>query len=417
MAAHRFGPLFERAIALIDEANALDPATIRVDGEPAPKELTHARMLTEWVERLRPDASEALLLAARAHHIRRWESPRDGYPAGRRGYLRWRRDLQLRHARHAHGILETAGYEEAVIERVERIIRKKTPRRDPEGQTYEDGLTLVFLETQLRDLAAHTGPDTLDGVLRKTWRKISPTAREIAMRDVLAPEDRALIERALGEDPPPPDAQAPTMVAMSAGDEFARELLEALPDRFAAALPDSSPDSRLAAVVTARQLATLVRATRASYVLHIGGELAYTDLHVAGAFGHTGQIEIVERSPRVAGAIREAAERHALADRMRIHFGDPPEVVHALNGPYDLAVLSGRWSEYERMFDDLTRLIRTGGALTITNAAPLADALARDPDEPEASALRRFLALIATDERYLLSTGRNFASVLAARVR
>ena len=42
---------FERAIALIDEANAPDPVTIEVDGRPAPKELTHARMLTAWVER------------------------------------------------------------------------------------------------------------------------------------------------------------------------------------------------------------------------------------------------------------------------------------------------------------------------------------------------------------------------------
>ena len=37
-------------------------------------------------------------------------------------------------------------------------------------------------------------------------------------------------------------------------------------------------------MATARQLATLVRATRASYVLHIGGELGYTNLHIVG--GH-----------------------------------------------------------------------------------------------------------------------------------
>ena len=35
------------------------------------------------------------------------------------------------------------------------------------------------------------------GVIRKTWRKISPAARELALASDLAPEDRALIERAL----------------------------------------------------------------------------------------------------------------------------------------------------------------------------------------------------------------------------
>lgn len=197
MSEHRFGPRFEQAVAAIDEANAPDPVTIEVDGRAVPKELTHARMLTAWVERLRPEPGEALLLAARAHHIRRWESPRDTFPAGRRGYLRWRRDLQLRHARHARAILEDAGYEEATIARVERLIRKETPKKDPEGQAFEDGLTLVFLETQLHDLALRTDPDTMAEVIRKTWRKISPAARELALASDLAPADRALIERAL----------------------------------------------------------------------------------------------------------------------------------------------------------------------------------------------------------------------------
>ncbi len=197
MSEHRLGSRFEQAIAAIDEANAPDPVTIEVDGRAVPKELTHARMLTVWVERLRPEPGEALLLAARAHHIRRWESPRDTFPAGRRGYLRWRRDLQLRHARHARAILEDAGYDEATIARVERLIRKETAKKDPEGQAFEDGLTLVFLETQLHDLALRTDPDTMAEVIRKTWRKISPAARELALASDLAPEDRALIERAL----------------------------------------------------------------------------------------------------------------------------------------------------------------------------------------------------------------------------
>ena len=44
---------------------------------------------------------ETLLLAARAHHLRRWELPRDSYPVGRAGYLRWRRDQKAapRHGR------------------------------------------------------------------------------------------------------------------------------------------------------------------------------------------------------------------------------------------------------------------------------------------------------------------------------
>jgi len=219
---------------------------------------------------------------------------------------------------------------------------------------------------------------------------------------------------------------------MASGEEFARELLQAQADRFASLLEGVPESMALGAAMTARQLATLVRAARASYVLLVEGEpppdadgldaaaveqlaaalASYRALHIAGAFGHTGQIEVVERSPKVADGIRRAAERHALAEHVRVHSGKPPAVVHALNGPYDLVVLGGRWREYERMEEDLTRLLRIGGSLTIVNAASLTASEGR-----EAEGLRAFLALLAADERYLLSTGLDFGGVLAARIR
>src|SRR5262245_61258519 len=109
----------------MDAVNAEDPNVLEVRGALRPKELAHAELMTEWVMRLRPDAPEALLLAARAHHIRRWAWPRTGYPEGRAGYLKWRKDLYDRHAELAADILRTAGYDEATIERVSEIQHKQ----------------------------------------------------------------------------------------------------------------------------------------------------------------------------------------------------------------------------------------------------------------------------------------------------
>src|SRR5882724_12016125 len=89
-------PRFQVAIARIDSANAADPRGV---------ELPYSQRLSAWVERLAPDASEPLRLAARAQHICRWESPRDSYPAGRIGYLKWREDLKQFHAEKAGTIL------------------------------------------------------------------------------------------------------------------------------------------------------------------------------------------------------------------------------------------------------------------------------------------------------------------------
>lgn len=188
---------FQRAIERIDAANAEDPNTLAINGERRPKELTHARMLSEWIRRLRPDASEELLLAARAHHIRRWAIARDTFPAGRRGYLRWRTALHGLHAAETGEILSEVGYAPEIVARVQQLVRKHNLRRDAEVQTLEDGLCLVFLETQLSALRKEHPEDKIVDILRKTWAKMSETGRRLALELVLPREDRALVERAL----------------------------------------------------------------------------------------------------------------------------------------------------------------------------------------------------------------------------
>src|SRR6202030_1192786 len=131
-----------------DAANASDPYTIEVAGRRRPKELTHAELVSAWVTRLCPDASEPLLLAARAHHLRRWQSPRSSYPEGRAGYLRWRRDLGRRQAEEVGGVLAEGGYPTETVERVQSIVRKQHLGDDPDVQALEDAMCLVFLETQ-----------------------------------------------------------------------------------------------------------------------------------------------------------------------------------------------------------------------------------------------------------------------------
>ena len=166
---------FDEALAAIDAANADDPETIVVAGAPRPKEQAHAELMTAWVRRLDPDATDEQLLAARAHHLRRWSVPRNTYPDGRSGYLRWRRDLKAQHAAEVGTLLAAAGYDERSIERVQSIIRKEHLTTDPVMQVHEDALCLVFFETQALDLAAQLGPDNTVDVVEKTVRKMSPS--------------------------------------------------------------------------------------------------------------------------------------------------------------------------------------------------------------------------------------------------
>ena len=172
---------FRRAIAAIDAANADDPNRITVHGEERPKELAHSELVTAWVHRLDPHASEPLLLAARAHHVRRWTIPRASYPTGRPGYLRWRRALHEQHAEDVARILTDVGYDADTIARVQDIVRKRRLGKEPEVQVFEDALCLVFLETQLAELAARLDDDKMLDVAVKTIRKMSPPALDLAL--------------------------------------------------------------------------------------------------------------------------------------------------------------------------------------------------------------------------------------------
>jgi len=185
----------QRVLARIDQLNSQDPNTELVNGISTPRELVYSRRLTDWVLRLDPNASEALRIAARGQHVQRWTVLRERYERNRRGYLRWREVLKAFHAKTVDEIMQQEGYPGELVQRVQRIILKKSLETDPEAQTIEDALCLVFLETQFTDLRHKEPEEKMLEILRKTWQKMSERARQEALRLPLAPEDQALLLR------------------------------------------------------------------------------------------------------------------------------------------------------------------------------------------------------------------------------
>jgi hypothetical protein len=164
--------------------------------------LIHGQLAVEWIDLLVAEPDEALLLAARAHHLRRWELRRDTYPPGRAGYLRWRRDQKSRHADDVAAVLAPLGYRPDEIERVQHLVR----REPVDGaQAVEDAACLVFIETQLGSFSARIDHDLLIEVIRKTARKMSGQGLELVASIPLGDTERALLAEALGG----PDVGAP----------------------------------------------------------------------------------------------------------------------------------------------------------------------------------------------------------------
>ncbi len=191
------------ALAAIDEANATDPTIVTVRDRTGPKEIVHADLVTQWVTRLRPDASDPLLLAARGHHFRRWTKPRSGAPAGRAGYLRWRKDLHAQQAHELGAVLTSAGYDTEMIARVQSLVRKEglaDATEHDDVQVLEDALCLVFLETQLMEIAARLDPAKLPAVITKTARKMSAAGLTAIAEVPLGPGAHRILEEAFALD-------------------------------------------------------------------------------------------------------------------------------------------------------------------------------------------------------------------------
>ncbi len=178
---------FARAIALIDAANAADPA--REEGEPAA--LLYGRRMSTQCDRLFPAAGEILRLACRGQHVERWLLAREAYPAGKAGYLDWRREQARRHAARMAAILAAAGYPEAAGARIGTLLRKEGLKRDPEVQALEDVACFTFLQWYFAPFAAGREAAQIRDIVAKTARKMSPAARDRALAEFALPADLA----------------------------------------------------------------------------------------------------------------------------------------------------------------------------------------------------------------------------------
>jgi len=191
---------FATAVAAIDSANAGDPGTVAVRGAgPRPLALVHGELADEWIVRLHgAGVSPLWRLAARAHHLRRWELPRAQYPEGKAGYHRWKRDQRSRHAADVGDLLGEHGFADDEIAVVQALVQREGLAGGNAGaQAVEDAACLVFIETQLASVAQQLERDHLIDVIRKTARKMSPAALAAVASIPLGAAEQQLLADAL----------------------------------------------------------------------------------------------------------------------------------------------------------------------------------------------------------------------------
>ncbi len=177
----------DTALAAIDEANAADPNL--EDGQPAAR--LYGQRMSGELDRLHPEASDPLKIAARGQHIERWILPRATYPEGKAGYHAWRRDLAKHHAERVGAIMAAVGYGEDDIDAAARMLRKEGIKRHADVQALEDVICFVFLKWYFVPFAAKHAEDKVLDIVQKTARKMSDEARARVIEEFDLPEPLA----------------------------------------------------------------------------------------------------------------------------------------------------------------------------------------------------------------------------------
>jgi len=187
---------FSQAIQKFDQYNSKDPKHSMINGKEIPYNLLYGQRMTQKLDEFEPNASEHLKLAARCQHIGRWEIPRDTYDMDRKGYLQWRSQLKIRHAKIAGEILQKVGYDDTIIQKVKDLLMKKQLKQNPETQTLEDVICLVFLEHYFDDFASEHPNEKIISILKKTIVKMSSKGVSEALKLPLSEKAKDLIGQA-----------------------------------------------------------------------------------------------------------------------------------------------------------------------------------------------------------------------------
>lgn len=177
----------QKVLDAIDTVNSADPT--QEDGRPAA--LLYGERMSAELDRLVPDASEPLQIAARGQHVERWKLARSEYPEGRAGYLTWRKAQAEHHAQVVAELMSEARYDQAEIDAARRMLRKQGIKRDDDVQALEDVICFVFLKWYFAPFATKHSDEKIQRIVEKTARKMSDKARQRVLDEFDLPEDLA----------------------------------------------------------------------------------------------------------------------------------------------------------------------------------------------------------------------------------
>jgi predicted O-methyltransferase YrrM len=140
---------------------------------------------------------------------------------------------------------------------------------------------------------------------------------------------------------------------------------------------------------TGRLLAILARSIGARRILELGTAIGYGAILLARAVPEA-RIVSIDKSPERLTEARGYLARAGVANRVELVEGAALDVLHQLEGPFDLIYIDAVKTEYRRYLDLTLPKLRVGGLIVSDNLLWGGEVAAPTEDDPETDALRAF---------------------------
>ena len=164
---------YTTAVELINSVHNQDPNSETIDGVEIKAELLYSERMLAILEKVAPDASFELKLAAKCQHMSRWSIPRATFSMDKKGYYQWRAAIMEHQLNVSSSVLKQAEINEPSIEIIVDALKNKADKSNINASIIEDTACLTFIKWYLVPFAGQFDPEKAKIILQKTAGKMS----------------------------------------------------------------------------------------------------------------------------------------------------------------------------------------------------------------------------------------------------
>ena len=138
---------------------------------------------------------------------------------------------------------------------------------------------------------------------------------------------------------------------------------------------------------------------RPSRILEIGTFTGYATICLASGLTDSGILHTIEVNDELRSIISKYIRLAGLDDKVVSHFGDASEIIPGLNEVFDLVFLDAGKLDYQRHYDMVLPMVRSGGIILADNVLWDGKVAGGDMKDETARVLREFNACVHADDR------------------